>query len=77
MPLWGCDCPLLALTAGCLSPEGDGLQLAISVLSFVLCEVLAMSYVRAFLVVAIPQSGLLAQVSLLWLRLGHSSLILK
>ena len=31
--------------SGCLSPEGDGLQLAISVLSFVLCAVLAMSYV--------------------------------
>ena len=51
--------------SGCLSPEGDGLQPAISVLSFVLCTVLAVSYVRAFHMVAIPQSGLLAQVSLL------------
>ena len=59
--------------SGCLSLEGDGLQPANSVPSFVLCTVLAVSYVRAFRVVAIPQSGLLAQVSLLWLRLGHSS----
>ena len=40
--------------SGCLSPEGDGLQPAISVLSFVLCAVLVVSYVRAFHVVAIP-----------------------
>ena len=63
--------------SGCLSLEEDDLQTNNSVLSFVLCTVLAVSYVRAFRVVAIPQSGLLAQVSLLWLRLGHSSLILK
>ena len=56
--------------SGCLSPEGDGLQLAIPVLSFVLCTVLVVSYVRAFRVVAIPQSGLLAQVSSFWLRAG-------
>ena len=49
--------------SGCLSLEGDGLQLANSVPSFVLCAVLVVSYVRAFRVVAIPQSGLLAQVS--------------
>ena len=48
--------------SGCLSLVGDGLQPAISVLSFVLCAVLAVSYVRALCVVAIPQSGLLAQV---------------
>ena len=42
---------------------GDGLQRANSVPSFVLCTVLAVSYVRAFRVVAISQSGLLAQVS--------------
>ena len=34
--------------SGCLSPEGDGLQPANSVPSFVLCVVLAVSYVRAF-----------------------------
>ena len=50
-------------SSGCLSPEGDGLQPANSVPSFVLCTVLVVSYVRAFHVVAIPQSGLLAQVS--------------
>ena len=32
--------------SGCLSPEGDGLQLAISVLSFVLCTVLVVSFSR-------------------------------
>ena len=63
--------------SGCLSPAGDGLQLAISVPSFVLCVILAVSYVRAFCVVAIPQSGMLAQVSSLWLHLGHSGQILK
>ena len=46
--------------SGCLAPAGDGLQPAISVLSFVLCVVLVVSYVRAFNVVAIPQSGMLA-----------------
>ena len=63
--------------SGCLSPEGDGLQLAISVLSFVLCVVLAVSYIRAFRVVAIPQSGILAQISLLWLHSQHSGPFLK
>ena len=63
--------------SGCLSPEGDGLQPAISVPSFVLCAVLAVSYVRAFRVVAIPQSGMLAQVNSLWLHSRHSGLILK
>ena len=63
--------------SGCLSPEGDGLQPAISVPSFVLCMVLVVSYVRAFCMVAIPQSGLLAQVSSLWLCVGRSSPILK
>ena len=58
--------------SGCLSPVGYGLQPAISVPSFVLCAVLVVSYVRAFCVVAIPQSGMLAQVSSLWLHSGHS-----
>ena len=62
--------------SGCLSPEGDGLQPAISVPSFVLCMVLAVSYVRAFRMVVIPQSGLLAQVSSSWLRVGCSYPIL-
>ena len=63
--------------SGCLSPEGDGLQPANSVPSFVLCMGLVVSYVRAFHMVAIPQSGMLAQVSSLWLCLGHSGPILK
>ena len=69
--------PFSPYGSGCLSPAGHGLQPAISVLSFVLCTVLVMSYVRAFPVVAIPQSGMLAQVSSLWLHSGHPSPILK
>ena len=46
--------------SGCLSLEGDGLQPANSVPSFVLCVVLVVSHVKAIHVVAIPQSGLLA-----------------
>ena len=68
----GLQLPPSTYGSGCLSQEGDGLQTAISVLSSVLCAVLVVSYVRAFWVVAIPQSGLLAQVSLLWLRTGRS-----
>ena len=64
-------------SSGNLSPDGDGLQPANSVPSFVLCAVLVVSYVRAFHMVAIPQSGLPAQVSSLWLHLGHSGLILE
>ena len=62
--------------SGCLSLVGDGLQPAISVPSFVLCSVLAVSYVRAFRVVAIPQSALLAQVCSFWLHAGRSCPIL-
>ena len=62
--------------SGCLSPAGDGLQAAFSILFFVLCAVLAVFYIRAFRVVAIPQSGLLAQVRSFWLRMGRSCLIL-
>ena len=63
--------------SGCLSPVGDGLKPASSVPSFVLCAVLVVSYVRAFCMVAIPQSGLLAQVRSFWLRVGRSCPILK
>ena len=63
--------------SGSLSPERDGLQPANSVPSFVLCMVLVVSYVRALHMVAIPQSVLLAQASLLWLHSGHSGPILK
>ena len=62
--------------SGCLPPAGDGLQPATSIPSFVLCAVLAVFYVRAFRVVAIPRSGLLAQVRSFWLRVGRSCLIL-
>ena len=64
-------------SSGCLSLAGDGLQPAISVPSFVLFTVLALSYVRAFHVVAIPQSVLLAQVSLFWLHMGVPSRFLQ
>ena len=75
MSLLGCDGPLPALMAlAACHQRGDGLQLAISVPSFFLCVVLAVSYVLAFHVVAIPRSGLLAQVSSLWLRAGCSGL---
>ena len=63
-------------SSGCLSLAGDGLQLAISIPSFVLCAVLVVSYARAFHMVAIPQSGLLAQVSSFWLCAGRSCPIL-
>ena len=73
----GLQLPLSSLYgSGCLSPAGDGLQLAISVPFFVLCAVLAVSYVPAFHVVAIPQSGLLAQVRSFWLHVGCSCRIL-
>ena len=61
--------------SGCLSPEGDGLQPAISVQSFVRawrCLKLGL----AFRVVVIPQPGLLAQVISLRYRSGHSGQIL-
>ena len=44
-------------SSGFLFPAGDGLQSAFSILFFVLCSVLVVSYVRAFCEVAIPQSG--------------------
>ena len=62
--------------SGCLSPAGNGLQPAFSAPSFVLCSVLAVSYVRAFRVVAIPQSALLAQVRSFWWSVGRSCPIL-
>ena len=65
--------PSSPYSSGCLFPVGDGLQPAISVPSFVLCAVLAVSYVQASGMVTIPQSGLIAQVSSLWLHAGRSS----
>ena len=76
MSLWGCDCPLLALAA-C---HQRGMVCSwLSLFSPLLC-VRAWRCLRlglAFRVVIIPQSGLLAQVSLLWLHWGHSGPILK
>ena len=63
--------------SGCLSPEGDGLQPAISVQS--LFRVRAWQCLRlglAFRVVDIPQSGLLAQIISLRQRSGYSGQIL-
>ena len=62
--------------SGCLSPAGDGLQPGIPFRPL-FCAWSWVSYVRAFHMVAIPQSGLLAQVSLFWLCAGHSCTILK
>ena len=73
-----------------LSPSGSGChrlrvssgrwtsqQLASSAQSFVLCVGLAVSYVRAFCGLAIPQSGFLSHVSSLRLPLGHSGPVLN
>ena len=79
MPLWGCSCPLLALAAlGCLSLAGDGLVLSqLALLSPLFCEQAWQCLrVRAFHRIAIPQSGLLLQVSSLGLPSGHSGLVL-
>ena len=62
--------------SGCLSLVGDGLELTLSGPSFVLCTVLAVSYGQASRVVAVPQSGLLAQVGSFWLSVGRSCPIL-
>ena len=86
MPLWGHDCPLPALAAPtCLSPVGDGLdhsQLAL------LCPLFCERAWQCFrfglftvqfslsLSLAIPQSGLLCQVSSVRLPLGLSGLVL-
>ena len=73
MPLWGCNCPLPALAAlDCLSPEGDGPVWSwLALLCPLFCE-RAWRCLRAFRIVVISQSGLLAQVSSLRLPSGHS-----
>ena len=75
MSLWGCNCPLLALAA-C---HQRGLVCSwLSLFSPLFC-VWAWWCLRlelSFRVVAIPQSGLLAQVSSLRLPLGHSGQVL-
>ena len=62
--------------SGCLSPAGDGLQPGIPFRPL-FCAWSWVSYVRAFHMVAIPQSGLLAQVSLFWLVRGVPAQFLK
>ena len=72
MPLWGCDCPLLALAA-C---HQRGMVCSRLVLFSPLFCARAWRCLWAFCAVAIPQSGLLAQVSSLRLPLGHSGPVL-
>ena len=72
MSLWVCNRPLLALAACHLR----GMVCSRLVLFSPLFCVWAWQCLRAFPVVAIPQSGLLAQVSLLRLPLEHSGQIL-
>ena len=76
MSLWGCDCPLPALAA-C---HQRGMVCSWLVIFSPLFCVRAWRCLRlglAFRVVVIPQSGLLAKVSSLWLHLGHLGPILK
>ena len=72
MSLWGCNCPLPALAA-CHQRGMVCSQLVLFCPLF--CEQ-AWQCLRAFRVVAILQSGLLAQVSSLRLPLGHSGPVL-
>ena len=75
----GLQLPLLALAAPtCLSPAGDGLVRSwLALLSPLFCEQAWQCLrVRAFHRIAIPQSGLLLQVSSLGLPSGHSGLVL-
>ena len=75
MSLWGCECPLLALAA-C---HQRGMVCSwLSLFSPLFCA-RAWRCLRlglAFCMIVIPQSGLLAQVSLLRLPLGHSGSVL-
>ena len=72
MSLWGCDCPFPALAA-C---HQRGMVCSQLVLFSPLLCAWAWWCLRAFHVVAIPQSGLLAQVSSLRLPSGHSGPVL-
>ena len=76
MPLWGRNCPLPALAAlTCLSLEGNRPVCNwLALVSPLFCEWAWQC--RAFPGVAIPQSGLLSEVSSLRLPLGHSRLVL-
>jgi len=72
MYLWGCDCPLPALAA-C---HQRGMVCSRLVLFSPLFCAWAWQCLRAFHLVAIPQSVLLAWINSLWLSLGHSGPIL-
>ena len=74
--LRGCDCPTPALTALAACPWRGMVCSRLFPFRPLFCAWSWVSYVRAFHMVAIPQSGLLAQVSSFWLRVGHSCLIL-
>ena len=79
MPLWGCDCPLLALAAlAFLSLAGDGLVHSwLALLSPLLGEkAWRCLSLWLFAGVTIPGSGLLFQVNSLRFPSGHSGPIL-
>ena len=75
MSLWGCDCPLLALAA-CHLRGMVCSRLALFSPLFCAWAWWCLRLGLAFCVVVTPQFGLLAQVSLLRLPLGHSGQIL-
>ena len=77
MPLWGCDCPIPALAAlACLSLEGDEpVHSRLALVNPLFCE-RAWRCLRAFRIVVISQSGLLAQVNSLRLPSAHSGPVL-
>ena len=79
MPLWGHNCPLLALAAlTCLSLAGDGpVHSRLALLSPLFCEQAWWCLsLGLFTGVAIPGSGLLSQLSSLRLPSGHSGPVL-
>ena len=75
MSLWGCNCPLLALTA---CHQRGMVCSQLSLFSPLFCEGAwwCLRLGLPFCVVVIPKSGLLAQVSSLRLCSGHSGQIL-
>ena len=79
MPLWGHNCPLLALAAlAPLSLAGDGPVCSrLALFSLLFCEQAWQSLsLGPFAGEVIPGSGMLSQVSSLRLPLGHSGLVL-
>ena len=77
MSLWGCDCPLQALPALAACHQ-RGMVCSRLILFCPLFCAWAWWWLRLGLAfhVVVPQSGLLAQVSLLRLPLGHSVSVL-